>query len=133
MTSENAFSLGVRQGENAEGYNPVWIEKVFSLYNAPPGTEQRMPVYFYLSPDDGDACRESVMAFTHGDRYKPLPGYKTMVDPLPHGVHAGVDRLREPRHDAAVDTDDAGDWGSTSPTSSTSTATATRTTPARSG
>ena len=32
------FSLGVRQGENAEGYNPVWIEKVFSLYNAPPGT-----------------------------------------------------------------------------------------------
>ena len=38
-----------------------------------------MPVYFYVSPDDGTACRESVMAFTHGDRYKPLPGYKTMV------------------------------------------------------
>jgi hypothetical protein len=38
-----------------------------------------MPVYFYISPDDGNACRESVMAFTHGDRYKPLPGYKTMA------------------------------------------------------
>ena len=36
--AEKTFSLGVRQGENAEGYNPVWIEKVFSLYNAPPGT-----------------------------------------------------------------------------------------------
>jgi hypothetical protein len=77
--TENTFSLGIRQGESAEGYNPVWIEKVFSLYNAPPGTLQRMPVYFYLCPDDGNACRESVMAFTHGDRYKSLSGYKTMV------------------------------------------------------
>jgi hypothetical protein len=73
------LSMGVRQPESAGGYNPVWIKQVYSLYNAPPGTEQRMPVYFYLSPDDGNACRESVMAFTHGDRYKPLPGYKTMA------------------------------------------------------
>ena len=77
--TEKTFSLGVRQGESAEGYNPVWIKQVHSLYNAPPGTQQRMAVYFYLSPDDGIACRESVMAFTHGDRYKPLPGYKTMA------------------------------------------------------
>ena len=77
--TEKTFSLGVRQGESAEGYNPVWIEKVFSLYNAPPGTLQRMAVYFYLSPGDGKVCRESVMAFTHGDRYKPLPGYETMA------------------------------------------------------
>jgi hypothetical protein len=73
------YSAGIRQGESAEGYNPAWIEQVFSLYNAPPGTQQRMPVYFYLSPEDPDACRESVLAFTHGDRYKPLPGYKTMA------------------------------------------------------
>jgi hypothetical protein len=73
------FSLGVRQGENAEGYNPTWAEKVFSLFNAPPGTQQRMPVYFYLCPDGPDACREAALAFTHGDRYKPLPGYKTLV------------------------------------------------------
>jgi hypothetical protein len=45
--AEKIFSVGIRQGESAEGYNPVWIEKVFSLYNAPPGTLQRMPVYFY--------------------------------------------------------------------------------------
>jgi hypothetical protein len=73
------FSLGVRQGENAEGYNPTWIQQVFSLYNAPPGTQQRMPVYFYLSPDNPDACREAALAYTHGDRYKPLLGYKTLV------------------------------------------------------
>lgn len=75
----DGYSLGVRQPESAGGYNPVWIKLVYSIYNAPPGTEQRMPVYFYLSPDDGNACRDSVMAFTHGDRYKPLPGYKTMA------------------------------------------------------
>jgi hypothetical protein len=73
------YSLGIRQGESAEGYNPAWIKQVFSLYNAPPGTQQRMPVYFYLSPDDAATCREAVMAFTHGDRYKPVPGYKTMA------------------------------------------------------
>ncbi len=73
------FSLGVRQGENAKGYNPTWVQQVFSLYNAPPGTQQRMPVYFYVSPDGPDACREAVLAYTHGDRYKPLPGYKTLV------------------------------------------------------
>ncbi len=73
------FSIGVRQGENAEGYNPTWAEKVFSLYNAPPGTLQRMPVYFYLSPDNPDACRAAALAYTHGDRYKPLPGYRTLV------------------------------------------------------
>jgi hypothetical protein len=77
--NETGFSMGVRQGESAGGYNPVWIKQVYSLYNAPPGTQQRMPVYFYISPDDGTACRASVMSFTHDDRYKALPGYKTMA------------------------------------------------------
>lgn len=76
---ENKYAIGIRQGESAEGYNPTWIAQVFSLYNAPPGTSQRMPVYFYISPNDPLACRESVLAFTHGDRYKPVPGYKTLV------------------------------------------------------
>jgi hypothetical protein len=75
----NRFELGIRQGESAEGYRPEWIEKVFSLYNAPPGTWQRMAVYFHLSAGDARAAREAVMAYTHGDRFKPLAGYKTMV------------------------------------------------------
>jgi hypothetical protein len=73
------YSLGVRHAEKEEGYNPAWINGVFALYNAPPGTWQRMSGYFYLSSGDAGACRESVMAYTRGDRYKPLPGYKTMV------------------------------------------------------
>ncbi len=77
--SDETFAAGVRQADSEEGYNPAWIEGVFALYNAPPGTWQRMAAYFYLSPADARACRESVMAYTHCDHYKPLPGYKTMV------------------------------------------------------
>jgi hypothetical protein len=77
--TSKTFAAGVRQGESAEGYNPDWIDKVFSLYNAPPGTWQRMAVYFYLSPGDAEQCRDRVLAYTHGDRYKPLAGYKTLV------------------------------------------------------
>ncbi|MBI4660362.1 MAG: hypothetical protein HY735_16120 [Verrucomicrobia bacterium] len=76
---DSHFSIGIRQGDSHEGYNPTWIQQVFALYNAPPGTWQRMPVYFFFSPKDEPDCRESVLAFTHGDRYKPLPGYQTMV------------------------------------------------------
>jgi hypothetical protein len=92
--SENAFSMGVRQPDSEVGAKPwgisdeVWTRRVnqsrshlhnFALYNAPAGTLQRMPVYFYLSPDDSRATQQSVMAFTHDDVYKPLPGYKVLV------------------------------------------------------
>jgi hypothetical protein len=71
------FAFGIRQAEREE--NPQYVEN-FALFNAPPGTEQRMGVYFYVSDGDADATRDAVMAFTHGDTFKPLPGYKTMVN-----------------------------------------------------
>ena len=89
--NEQSFAVGVRQPEHEEGYRPygfsdqVWNRRAsqsrdfrnnFALYNAPPGTWQRMAVYFYLSPDPPPAAQEAVMAFTHDDRYKPLPGYQ---------------------------------------------------------
>lgn len=76
---ERSYSLGVRQGDSHEGYNPVWVDRVFALYNAPPGTWQRMPVYFYLSREDGATARDRALAYTRGDRYKPLTGYQTLV------------------------------------------------------
>jgi hypothetical protein len=36
-------------------------------------------VYFYASQGDESAAEHAVLAFTHNDRYKQLPGYKTMV------------------------------------------------------
>src|SRR5439155_1156803 len=52
----------------------------FALFNAPPGTVQRMGVYFYASPDPAEGTRQAVLRFTHGDEFKPLPGYKTFVN-----------------------------------------------------
>jgi hypothetical protein len=92
---ERFFSIGVRQAEREEMFRPygysddLWDRRSrqarqfalgnFALFNAPPGTWQRMAAYFYLSPDDGRATQEAVMAFTHGDRYKPLPGHQVAI------------------------------------------------------
>jgi len=92
--SDSAFSIGVRQPDRETGAKPwgisdeVWTRRVgesrghlnnFALYNAPPGTLQRMPVYFYLSPENSRTTQQAIMEFTHDDVYKPLPGYKVMV------------------------------------------------------
>lgn len=92
--TENNFSIGVRQPDREIGAKPwgvsdaVWNRRVgearghlnnFALYNAPAGTMQRMPVYFYLSPADGKTTQQEVMAFTHDDVFKPMPGYKVLV------------------------------------------------------
>jgi hypothetical protein len=92
--SGTSFSIGVRQPDREVGYKPfgfsdaVWNRRVgesrselnnFALYNAPPGTMQRMPVYFYLGPEDSRATQQAIMAFTHDDTYKPMPGMKVLV------------------------------------------------------
>ncbi len=91
---DGSFAVGVRQADREEPYRPygvseaVWERRArearhhvdnFALYNAPPGTWQRMPVYFYLSPADGHATAEAVLAYTHDDRYKAVPGYKVLT------------------------------------------------------
>jgi hypothetical protein len=86
--ADGSFAIGVRQGDGEE------VERYrenFALYNAPPGTSQRMAAYFYLGPDPAASTREAVMAFTRGDRFAALPGYKTMVN---HFHIALTDRLR---------------------------------------
>ena len=74
---EAQFGMGVRQAEGEEVQQ--YVEN-FALHNAPPGTMQRMAAYFLLSPENADATRQAVMAYTHGDVFKPVPGYKTMVN-----------------------------------------------------
>jgi hypothetical protein len=93
-TGANSFAIGARQADGEEPYRPYGVSDAkwertarearhhihnFALYNAPPGTWQRMPVYYYLNAADGRATQEAVMAFTHDDTYKALPGYKVMV------------------------------------------------------
>ena len=93
-TSDGSFAVGARQADREEPYKPygvsdeIWEKRShearhdianFALYNAPPGTWQRMPVYYYLNAADSHSTQESVLAFTHDDRYKAMPGYKVMV------------------------------------------------------
>jgi hypothetical protein len=87
--SESTFSFGMRQAENEE--DPQYHHN-FALYSARPGTWQRMPVFFYVSADPAAATLESALAFTRGDRFKPLPGYKVMGAHYHVGL---VDRLRK--------------------------------------
>jgi hypothetical protein len=90
----NSFTLGVMQPERGEGYDPwgvsdeVWKHRSgtarsqvlnYALYNAPPGTMQHMPVYYYLSANGSHATDEAVLKYTHDDTYKPVPGFKTVT------------------------------------------------------
>ena len=92
--SDKSFSLGVMQPEHGTGYAPwgvsdeVWNRRVhvarsqiynYALYNAPPGTLQHMPVYYYLSAEGARPTQQQVMAYTHDDAYKPVPGFKTVT------------------------------------------------------
>lgn len=87
--SADAFSFGIRQADQEE--DPEFYQN-FALYNARPGTWQRMPLFFFLSPEGGRQAVEGALAFTHGDRFKPLPGYKVFA----HHYHVGlVKRLEE--------------------------------------
>jgi hypothetical protein len=77
--ADRQFGMGVRQAEHEESTKKGEIDD-FALYNAPPGTWQHMGMYFYVSPDAGEPTRQSVLAFTHGDTYVPLAGYKTFTN-----------------------------------------------------
>jgi hypothetical protein len=72
-----SFSFGVRQAEQED--EPRYRAN-FSLYSAPPGTVQRMPVYFYVGEGSAAAAIDAALAFTRGDRYKPLAGYQVMAN-----------------------------------------------------
>lgn len=86
--AEGRYSIGVKQADKEDDRRYLFN---YALYNAPPGTQQRMATYFYLSPGDAKAARASVMAFTNNDQFKPIAGYKTMVN---HFHISFTDRLR---------------------------------------
>jgi hypothetical protein len=92
--SDTSFAVGVRQADREEPFRPygvsdeVWNRRAnearhdinnFALYNAPPGTWQRMPVYFYLSAEDGRSTADAILALTHDDTYKEMPGFQVLV------------------------------------------------------
>jgi hypothetical protein len=85
---DTSYGFGVKQAEHED--DPRYLQN-FAVYNAPPGTLQRMATYFYLSPADAATTRDAVLAFTHHDTFAPLPGYKVFVN---HFHLQFTDRLR---------------------------------------
>lgn len=69
------YAFGVRQNEKEhESENPAnW-----ALYSARPGTDQLMPVYLYPTLGDAAEAAAGTLAFTRGDTFKAVPGYKVM-------------------------------------------------------
>ena len=68
--SVGEYGFGIRQTATGGGNYSPW-------YSAPPGAQQRLGVFYLLSPGLGqDALRET-LRYTHEDRFRPLPGYRT--------------------------------------------------------
>ncbi len=88
-SSAGTFSFGIRQAEREEDAR---YQGNFALYSAPPGSWQRMAVYFYATADQAQPAADGVLAFTHGDRFQPLAGYRVMA----HHYHMDLgERLRQ--------------------------------------
>ena len=66
------YGVGIRQPETGGGNYVPW-------FNAPPGTEQRLGVFYLLARGPAEAALREVLRFTHGDRFPELPGYKTFT------------------------------------------------------
>ena len=85
-----AYSVGVTMPEAESDTFPQY-EQNYALYNAPPGTWQKMTTFFYPAAENAEAARAAALAFTRSDVFKAVPGYKTFVN---HFHLRVVDRMR---------------------------------------
>ena len=69
---DSRFGFGIGQSERGGGSWVPW-------FNAPPGTDQRLGVFYLLSAGDADRALHEVLRFTRGDRFARLPGYHTFT------------------------------------------------------
>jgi hypothetical protein len=79
-----SLSMGIRQSEGEAdpadaGRGAEDRRQNFALYNARPGSWQRMPIYLLAGTGNAQAAIESALAFTRNDHYKALPGYWVMA------------------------------------------------------
>ncbi len=64
------FGFGIRQ-------SPTGDDRYVPWFNAPPGTEQHLGVFYLLTRGDARSALAEVARYTHGDRYKRLPDHLT--------------------------------------------------------
>jgi hypothetical protein len=66
------FGFGICQAERGGGAFVPW-------FNAPPGTDQRLGVFYLLSAGPAESALKETLAYTHGDRFPRLPGFRTFT------------------------------------------------------
>jgi hypothetical protein len=66
---DDRFGFGIRQSETGGGSFVPW-------FNAPPGTDQHLGVFYLLSPGGADEALRDTLRYTHGDQFPDLPGYR---------------------------------------------------------
>ena len=65
------YGIGIRQELEGDHRYVPW-------FNAPPGTQQRLNFFCMINSNGNEQALTEVKKFTHGDRYVPIPGFKTM-------------------------------------------------------
>jgi len=65
--------IGTKMTVNGDNRFRPWVD-------APVGSTQRMDVFLVLSTNNPQTTLTNVLAYTHGDSYKPLPGHYTMEE-----------------------------------------------------
>ena len=122
---DDRLGFGIRQSETGGGNFVPW-------FNAPPGTEQRLGVFYLLSRGPAEDALREALRYTHGDRFPELPGYKTFTSHWHMAITVAAMKEKaagQAATDARLRRDVQGAWASTSSTSPSSTATATRNDP----
>lgn len=66
------YGIGIRQSLEGDKRFTPW-------FNAPPGTKQELGAFYLIGSGSGEKMLDSVAAYTRGDHYKELPGYKTFT------------------------------------------------------
>jgi hypothetical protein len=66
------YGFGIQQPPAGDRRWVPWV-------NAPPGSEQRLGIFYFLSRAGAVETLDAVARFTRNDRYKKLPGYQTFT------------------------------------------------------
>jgi hypothetical protein len=99
--------LGSSGGEWPRGYGfgihqpPAGDKRWVPWFNAPPGTEQRLGIFYLLTSGEARVALDEVARFTRHDRFKALPGFHTFTS---HFHHEHTLELMRKRQDLGLPT-----------------------------
>lgn len=87
-----------RGGDSGFGirHEPTGDRRFVPWFNAPPNTDQHLGIFLLVSAADAPSALQEVARYTHGDRFKPLPGHLTFTSHY-HVEHSKefMDKQRE--------------------------------------